>query len=186
MSLMRRVRLGSSSGARASASAPQTGSVTPQTSTSSLQASGSHAGDNAEESTALSRMKTAAGLALDVIQKGLRLSAEATSDVAIPGLSIGLSALAEILEMVQVRSCAVVVFLFAKLCSSDHENHYHWRGRTTPAHRFSRRRARCGSSAASGPIATSDPSGASSPRNVGPHGQAKNVRIARRIAATRC
>lgn len=103
MSLLRRAHLlGSSSRPPASTSALQSPSDTPQTSTSSLQAHSGHTEDDPEESTALSRMKRAAGLALGMIQTGSRLAAEATSDVGIPGLSIGLSALAEILHKVQV------------------------------------------------------------------------------------
>lgn len=52
-------------------------------------------------------MKETARLALEVIQTGSRLAGDATSDVAVPGLSIGLKALAEILRKVQTMNTTI-------------------------------------------------------------------------------
>lgn len=105
MSLLRRTCLSAgSSGRHESTPATQIQSGAPQTLSPLSQTHGSHSGDDVEEATTtpIARMKKAAGLALGLIQTGSRLAAQATSDVGVPGLSVGLSALAEILHKVQV------------------------------------------------------------------------------------
>lgn len=72
----------------------------------------------------VNRMKTAASHALDMLGPLLSLASEASSDAGIPGLSIALSAVSEILTKVQVSgpSCTIHrVVLITKVGNVQHD-----------------------------------------------------------------
>lgn len=66
-------------------------------------------GISLDKNATKARMKDAATAALELMQTGSRLAGDATGDVAIPGLSIGLKALAEVLRKVQASYFPVSV-----------------------------------------------------------------------------
>lgn len=88
---------------QASTSAQQSAPATPRSSTPLQSAGEDVPAAQPPESTAVARMKALAGDSLEMLETVTRLAADATGNVPVPGLSIGLKALAEILKRLQVR-----------------------------------------------------------------------------------
>ena len=108
---------------RASTSTSQSSPRTqPPSIPQSILGSTSHHDPPADKDTRLARMKKLAGDTLEIVQTTSSMAAEATADVAVPGLSIALSALSEILRRIMVSRNRLITAYLAESSFADDED----------------------------------------------------------------